>query len=109
MSEFKRCPLCGIEFVIEEDERYKYYTHPSVGCFFDNLPILVDDEDTIRKWNTRKPMQNIVERLEEYRDDFMDDIYEELREDADNCRANRIIERFDEAIGIVKEEGDRYD
>lgn len=65
MSELKRCPLCGIEFVIEEDERYKYYTHPSVGCFFDNLPILVDDEDTISKWNTRKPMERIVERLEE--------------------------------------------
>ena len=51
-------------------------------------------------------MERIVERLEEYRDDFMNDIYEELREDADNCRANRIIDRFDEAIEIIKEEGE---
>lgn len=53
---------------------------------------------------TAYDVDKVVERLEEYRDDFMDDIYEELREDADNCRANRIIDRFDEAIGIVKEE-----
>lgn len=54
--------------------------------------------------NTRKPMERIVERLEEYRNDFMSDIYEELRDDSDNLRANRIIERFDTAIEIVKDE-----
>ena len=62
MSKLKRCPLCNSEFKLDTDK--KYYTHPSVGCFFDYLPILVDDEDAIRKWNTRKPMERIVELLE---------------------------------------------
>lgn len=62
-------------------------------------------DEAATAWNQRKSMERILERLEEYRDDFMDDIYEELREDTDNLRANRIIDRFDEAIEIVKEEG----
>lgn len=110
MSELKRCPLCGIEFVIEEDERYKYYTHPSVGCFFDNLPILVDDEDTISKWNTRKPMERIMERLEE-------ELHLSDKEEERCVYENPL--QFDEAKGyargianaieIVKEVGDIYE
>ena len=65
---------------------------------------LLTDED-VDKWDRLKgAKERIVERLEEYRDDFMNDIYEELRDDFDNLRANRIIERFDDAIEIVKEE-----
>ena len=105
MSKLKRCPLCNSEFELDTDK--KYYIHPSVGCFFDYLPMLVDDEDTIRKWNTRKPMERIVELLEG-----------ELKL-ADNekrrCAAENMLQ-FDSAKGyangiynaieIVKEEGD---
>lgn len=47
----------------------------------------------------------IVERLEEYRDDFMENVYRELESDSDNNRANRIIYGFDEATEMVKEVG----
>ena len=100
MSELKRCPFCGGEAKLMDNGHWVWCQHCLVeSAYYDTR------EEAIKAWNTRIPMQNIVERLEEYRDDFMDDIYEELREDADNCRANRIIDRFDEAIEIVKEEG----
>lgn len=44
-------------------------------------------------------------RTQIYIDDFMSDIYDELKEDSDNFRANRIIDRFDTAIEIVEEVG----
>lgn len=101
MSELKRCPFCGITLIADGN---KFFVHPVVGCLLDGIPIK-NDAESIKRWNTRKPLKRIVERLEENRDDFMDYIYEELREDADNCRANRIIDRFDEVTEIVKEEG----
>ena len=106
MSEIKllRCPFCGGEAELLKGQ-----------CEIDNYVMCLEcrsktklyntKASAIKAWNTRKPMQNIVERLEEYRDDFMNDVYEELREDADNCRANRIIDRFDEVTEILKEEG----
>ena len=105
MSELKRCPFCGIEFVIEEDRGHKYYTHPHVGCFFDYLPILIDDEDTIRKWNTRKPMERIIERLEEEKACCQHyDINGKLMSE-ETARKNGISK----AIKIVKEEGGSHD
>lgn len=120
MSELKRCPFCNGEVMLmfmNEKSFDDCVWDESIGnvstwfkcykCdseFFHDEPIDTPEKQA-EWWNTRIPMQNIVERLEEYRDDFMNDIYEELREDADNCRANRIIDRFDEAIEIVKEEG----
>ena len=99
------CPFCG-------GEAYEYHTGlhfkfcevicKECGCHTDRMTV----DEAITAWNTRKPMERIVERLEDYRDDFMEDIYEELRDDSDNLRANRIIERFDNAIEIVKEELD---
>ena len=38
------------------------------------------------------------------RDDFIDLVYEELSEDSDNCRANRIIDAADE-YAYPKDEG----
>ena len=117
MSELKRCPFCGGEasrWRLSERNKDGYTDSVFIrcnNCYASTKKIEFDAsihkndseyEEAEKAWNTRIPMQNIVERLEEYRDDFMNDIYEELREDADNCRANRIIDRFDEAIKIVK-------
>ena len=120
MSELKSCPCCGEE--IQGGVRLtgymmmnrKYIKCDACGLKMESsydidglsqTHLKAITEDFIRRWNTRKPMERIVERLEEYRDDFMNDVYEELREDADNCRANRIIDRFDEVTEIAKEEG----
>ena len=64
----------------------------------DNTPTL-DEKEIIRK-----PFERVVERLEEYRDDFMENVYQELDSDSDNNRANRIIEGFDSVFEIIKEE-----
>lgn len=115
MSEtLLRCPFCGGEAQLQQIpsatwDKFVVTCKSSKCCAF---YIGYCDEglyDTrtkaVEAWNTRKPMERIVERLEEHRDDFMNDVYEELREDADNCRANRIIDRFDEVTEILKEEG----
>lgn len=119
-SELKQCPFCGGEA--------EFYRTPvkSNGGWCDSVVVRCKEceartnrilydaskhendseyDEAAAAWNQRKPMERILKRLEEYRDDFMNDIYEELREDTDNLRANRIIDRFDEAIAIVMEEG----
>ncbi|MGN0348216.1 MAG: hypothetical protein ACI4DR_01635 [Roseburia sp.] len=47
--------------------------------------------------------EKIIESLEEYRNGFMENVYEELKDDSDNIRANNIIDGFDTAIEIVKQ------
>ncbi len=84
MSEIKRCPFCGGELLQDG----KFYVHPVVGCLLDGIPIK-NDAESIKRWNTRIPMQNIVERLEEIKNYAWDEEYQSM------C----------DAIEIVKEEG----
>ena len=60
MSEIKLlpCPFCGGEL----HKHHRYYHHEINGCLFDDYEFFEED---FEKWNTRKPMQEIVERLEE--------------------------------------------
>ena len=98
MSELKRCPFCGVDKLkIESKTKDISYRHVrqhtlSVRCNkcharggtvsgeignysfgtpkSEKLTTLKElEEKAIEAWNTRKPMQNIVERLEEYRDE----------------------------------------
>ena len=101
------CPFCGGEAELDIDDLGNWLVRCK-KCFCRTSRSMSKFFPTV-SWSTRKPMQEIVERLEEYREDFMHDVYEELRDDCDNCRANRIIERFDEAIEIVKEVGGMND
>lgn len=70
MSELKCCPFCGGEATLKRDQKDDFVEW-SIGCYnrgcvcsahtycYDNK------DDAIRDWNTRKPMDNIVEKLEE--------------------------------------------
>ena len=99
MSKLKRCPCCNKEVEIAKDELFGLY---AIEC--KNCRILMYDrckEDLIKKWNTRKPMEIIVERLEALRtcNDFGT---------CNHCQ-NRwcpmeLLEA-DDVIKIVKEEG----
>ena len=40
--------------------------------------------------------------LEEIREAFMELVYAELDSDPDNCRANRIIDAYDDAVDSIK-------
>lgn len=63
MSELKRCPFCGERAMITT---YLGTTEVDIECCDCSCKITgCNKEDAIKAWNTRKPMQNIVERLEE--------------------------------------------
>ena len=59
MSKLKRCPFCDAEM---ESSNNQYYFHPDNDCILHGFGFA--DRRSIKAWNTRKPMQNIVERLE---------------------------------------------
>lgn len=81
MSELKRCPFCGEEEMYETKRENELGTIiPQLFCncckmtfeIENDSPYLNDDKtyDYLKEklhnlWNTRKPMQNIVERLRE--------------------------------------------
>ncbi len=58
------CPFCGSKL----HKHNRYFHHEINGCLFDNYEFFEED---FKKWNTRKPMERIVERLEE---DYSQDI-----------------------------------
>lgn len=71
MSELKllNCPFCGGEVVISDEkidatrEVYNFHCHNCDMVTFYDFPN--DKEKAIETWNTRTPMANIVEKLEE--------------------------------------------
>lgn len=79
MSELKRCPFCGGEAEIRVNherignEGYKTKQVICKSCHLQTEPKICDgyynkyytDEEAVEAWNTRKPMDDIVERLEE--------------------------------------------
>ena len=102
MSELKRCPFCGGEARMHKTAFLKYevevvckncgartLTHSSASFSDANM-------NAIKAWNTRKPMDRIVERLEDYR------MWKELMIYDLTYREREIIKK---AIEIVKEEG----
>lgn len=65
MSELKCCPFCGGKPVLLKHNDEDYYKVFCECCgarqwTFANRT----DRDAIRNWNTRTPMDNIVEKLE---------------------------------------------
>ena len=79
-----KCPFCDAEM---ESSNNQYYFHPDNDCILHGFGFA--DRRSIKAWNNRKPMQNIVERLEEEKSDWNDDYNVPIKK----------------AIEIVKEEG----
>lgn len=80
-TELKPCPFCGGEVKLDEDEFDMFFCDAcGAGITFakelqDGGADNCDKEESIEKWNTRKPMERIVELLEElphgkYVDDY---------------------------------------
>ena len=107
MSEtLLRCPFCGGEAKIDKTIANTVSVECTV-CHASSRMILCTEGDieqkAIEAWNTRKPMQNIVERLEEtktksYVTGITSNPYE-----FGACHA------MNDAIKIVKEEGEIND
>ena len=83
-----------------------FFEHPYNGCILSGKKVLESEHD-VKAWNTRKPMERIVERLEEKSEEHDEarriahgkGLYnvEEIQESKASC--------FMEAIEIIKEEG----
>lgn len=91
-DKLKLCPFCGVKL----HKHYRYYHHEINGCIFDDYEFFEKD---FEKWNTRKPVEKVLEQLEEevkkcreYRDGKL--VYEETAK----------INGIKEAIEIIKEE-----
>ena len=101
MSEKKllTCPLCGEEAELKKEPIGKGEFLHWVSCSDESCASMgrlhTTEQGAIEQWNTRKPMEKIVERLEEKAKEYTND------------DLSRRIPWFgiDEAIEIVKEEG----
>lgn len=123
MSEIKlgRCPLCQGETSMlgyigddyckinyeEELEVAKHTTIHCYGCDTDFNPHSENAKDVLVIFNTRKPMERIVERLEKYK--RANDM---CRENAASAKRHENVRYFEnlifateQAISMVKEEG----
>lgn len=66
----KRCPFCGGEvFVYYSGSQFQFaeVVCNECGCHSDRKKI----EEAITAWNTRKPVERILERLEELMEKYM--------------------------------------
>lgn len=112
MSEIKLlpCPFCGGEASLKRDQKDDFVEY-SVGCYNRGCVCAAhtycyyDKEEAIRDWNTRKPMERILTRLEELNEraitgDCISDLRNDKKcfEECEACYMNIAIE-------IVKEEG----
>lgn len=108
MSEIKLlpCPFCGGEAECSEHHEdnggvevyYRERTYYLVSCSKCMVTMAneIDKESVIKQWNTRKPMERIVERLEEEQKGYICD-------EDDYCEG--AYNAYRDAILVVKEEG----
>jgi hypothetical protein len=101
MSKLKRCPLCGGNAKVAHYSNGwdEWYHVICPNCHISQTGSHTKTEaEVIEEWNTRKPMDRIVERLEEEKGVVVIDGKPMYQED---CFID-----IDDAIEIVKEEGD---
>jgi hypothetical protein len=111
MSEIKlkRCPFCGGEVAMNQDDDGYYVSCSKDGCVV--MTNSYTEEEAIEVWNTRKPMQEIVERLEEsikFYDEKKKEAYDD-KDWEDFDRNMHINHGVYEALAIVKKVGGMND
>lgn len=107
-KELKPCPFCGWDaIVLQNDEGYYYVGCKNAECrgyVFYSYVYYSTQERAIEAWNTRKPMDKVVEQLEENKI-LCGEIATEAIEMNDlhlQVGARSQIVAFEEAIEIVK-------
>lgn len=84
MDDLKKCPFCGGEAslcncAVMQNDKWMW----SIECA--KCGVIIDREnknDVIEAWNTRKPMEKIIEQIEE-----------ELRESTELYKAEEVVYR----------------
>lgn len=107
MSEIKllNCPFCGGEAKVIENNQYTdIHSVMCKNCFAESDRYHTQEE-AIKQWNTRKPMERIIERLEEEADKWRDTQKQDLDNGYNNRFACGMTMGLDNAIDIVKEVG----
>lgn len=98
-TRLRECPICGHIAEMRTHENFYYIQCSLCGlrtqCFF-------DENRAIKFWNTRRPIDKIVEHLEELRDDA--EMHTGSYEDYDEYEQGKAI-AFEEAIKIIKAGG----
>ena len=97
-DKLKPCPFCGGNAVyIEKRDIFISKFVTCAKCGIETRRNYLRKDKAIEHWNTRKPMERLVERLEESKGVVIIDGKEMYQED--------YFIDIDEAIEIVKEEG----
>jgi Lar family restriction alleviation protein len=99
-DKLRECPFCGGEnvgvFSWNPPFRFTKYSVHCYDCHF-GLYEVDNKEDAIKAWNTRKPMDRIVEQLEEEKNHCCVGSYE----DYDPYEDGR-FETYEEVIALLK-------
>ena len=94
MSELKRCPFCGGEATLTNKLSKDEYGQRlwNVCCFgcANRTSSYWDKEIAIEAWNTRKPLERVIERLEKER--------RLADEEKERCAMESLFQ-FDRAVG----------
>lgn len=105
MSEIKllHCPFCKEE--LEIIGKGHYFAHKSNnGCILQHLCFEIEDKEALKAWDTRKPVEDVLERLEE---ELKLSEKEKERCDSENPLqfeiANGYMNGISNAIEIIKE------
>ena len=97
-EKIKPCPFCGagadVHFHSDPNAISIMCGTYSVECRLCTCVLrgFVSSGEAIERWNRREAYKEQAKA----RDEFMGVVYDELSDDADNCRANRIIDAADE-------------
>lgn len=105
MSELKCCPFCGGEAKLNyfgDESHIPFYQVSCIecGCKQSNS---IHKESVINAWNTRKPMDNIVEKLEELKMRYFLTIAN-TGDDKNDFAYENVGNALDNAINIAKQE-----
>ena len=106
MSEIKLlpCPFCDAELKRWDYMPSVFFEHPYNGCILSGKKVLESEHD-INAWNTRKPMERILTRLEEKQTEYEKISEQKYFDMPQACYYKGYEEGYKGAIKICKEEG----
>ena len=103
INELLNCPFCGGEAKYMEIKDFfisRFVT--CTKCGIETPRNCLNRKDAIKRWNTRKPMANIVEKLEERRAKNDCQVCRHFQNGKDECMEDCTDALIDDLLDIVK-------
>ena len=92
------CPFCKTE--LEIIGKGHYFAHKTNnGCILQHLCFEIDDEEAVKAWNTRKPMEAVVAELEKI---LGDTNFEKATKEVNESFYDGLAYAYGMAISIVR-------